>query len=142
LKDGQLDAFGGGGAPPNARLIDLARVRDIVYLKMDQDVISNMAQKYGYVPAKIKADTYDFLEEDYETFSATVVIAVAADMPDDVAYLIAKAMYENREYLGTVHSAANRHMVDVPDGIIAGIPELAPVHPGAAKYYREVGLMK
>lgn len=142
IADGQLDAFSGGGEPPKAQFIDLNRKRPLTSLRMDEGVIASMGAKYGYTPTVIKAGTYEFLDEDYPTFAASVVIAVRGDMPDDTAYLLAKAMYEHREYLGTVHSNVKTHIVDDPDGLIAGIPEIAPVHPGALKYYREAGLVK
>lgn len=142
MADGQIDAFGAGGAPPNTLFIDLHKKRKINLVTMDKEVIQRIANLYGYVPTVMKANTYEFQKEDYQTFSASVVLAVRGDMPDETAYWITKSVYDNRNYLGTVHSSAKTHMITNPEGIIEGIPGLVPVHPGALRFYKEAGLIK
>ena len=59
-----------------------------------------------------------------------------ADMPDDFAYIVAKSMDEQQSLLQWAHLnlSYNRHTVWKAFGV--------PLHPGAARYYRQMGYMK
>jgi uncharacterized protein len=56
---------------------------------------------------------------------------------DDLAYRMTKAMYDNLDTLYAAHNAAK---VIKRDNAIKGMP--VPLHPGAERYYKEVGLIK
>jgi TRAP transporter TAXI family solute receptor len=56
---------------------------------------------------------------------------------DELAYQMAKQMYEN---LDTLHAAHNAAKAIARDNAIKGMP--VPLHPGAERYYKEVGLIK
>jgi hypothetical protein len=56
---------------------------------------------------------------------------------DDVAYRMTKAMYDN---LGTLYAAHNAAKVIKRENAVKGMP--VPLHPGAERYYREVGVIK
>ena len=58
-------------------------------------------------------------------------------VPDELAYQMAKQLYENLE---TLHSAHNAAKAIQRDKAIQGMP--VPLHPGAERYYKEVGLIK
>jgi TRAP transporter TAXI family solute receptor len=62
------------------------------------------------------------------------VLAVSSEMSDDLAYAITKAMFENIAELIAVHPAANQTTIDFT---LAATP--VPLHPGAIRYYEEVG---
>jgi TRAP-type uncharacterized transport system substrate-binding protein len=57
-------------------------------------------------------------------------------MSDDLAYAITRAMFENIADLQAVHPAANETTVEFT---IAATP--VPLHPGAIRYYEEIGTM-
>jgi len=58
------------------------------------------------------------------------------DLPDEVVYAIVRGVFENLEDIHRVHASAD---VITLDYAIEGIP--VPIHPGAIKYYKEVGVM-
>jgi hypothetical protein len=59
-----------------------------------------------------------------------------ADLPEELVYHIVKTIHENQEWLTkNVHKAIGRWKFE------PGVKVLAPLHPGAAKYYKEIGLM-
>jgi len=60
-----------------------------------------------------------------------------AGVSDELAYQMAKTMYDNIDTLYAAHNAAKAIK---REGAIAGMP--IPLHPGAARYYKEVGLIK
>ncbi len=62
-------------------------------------------------------------------------LAVNASVDEEHVYLLTKTMYENLGFLQAIHPATKAMAVEKA---MAGLP--APLHPGAARYYKEVGL--
>ncbi|HKK96622.1 MAG TPA: TAXI family TRAP transporter solute-binding subunit, partial [Marivita sp.] len=62
-------------------------------------------------------------------------LATSADLPEEHVYQITKAMYENLPFLQAIHPATKAMSIEAA---IAGLP--VPLHPGAQRYYEEVGL--
>jgi TRAP transporter TAXI family solute receptor len=142
IRNGQIDGFGAGGAAPSSGLIDLSLTRDIGFLKMSTEGLNALVKEYGYVSTTVKKDAYKFLQEDHTTIEAAVAIVSTQDVPDDVIYRVVKAMVTNKETLLNLHKAVKDFLTTSPDAIIAGPRAVAPVHPGAEKYYREAGIIK
>lgn len=83
----------------------------------------------------IKAGTYPGQKKDIMTIAQPNLLAVTADTPEEVVYLLTKTMYENLPFLNNVHKAT----LDMSlEKAIDGLP--MPLHPGAAKYYQEKGI--
>ncbi|MEN0000713.1 MAG: TAXI family TRAP transporter solute-binding subunit, partial [Pseudomonadota bacterium] len=62
-------------------------------------------------------------------------LATHKDLPEEDVYQITKTMYENLPFLQAIHPATKAMAVEKA---IAGPP--VPLHPGAARYYKEVGI--
>ena len=85
----------------------------------------------------IPANTYGGQTEAIPTASITNFLVTHSEVSDDTAYRMAKAMFDNIDTLYAAHNAAKAIK---RENAIKGMP--IPLHPGAAKYYREVGLIK
>ena len=83
----------------------------------------------------IPPGTYPGQVDSIRTISQPNVLACRSDVPEDVVYRITKTIFENRDYLAEVHRAAEALSLD---RALVGLA--IPVHPGAARYYRERGL--
>jgi len=83
----------------------------------------------------IPAGTYPGQEKDINTIAQPNFLAVRADVDEDAVYQITKTTYENLPFLNAIHSATKAMAIEKA---IAGLP--MPLHPGAAKYYQEVGV--
>jgi hypothetical protein len=83
----------------------------------------------------IPADTYPGQTKDINTIAQPNFLSVRADVDEDAVYLITKTIYENLPFLNAIHGATKAMSVEKA---IAGLP--MPLHPGAAKYYQEVGI--
>ena len=83
----------------------------------------------------IPAGTYPSQEKDINTIAQPNFLAVRGDVDEDAVYQITKTTYENLAFLNAIHSATKAMAVEKA---IAGLP--LPLHPGAAKYYQEVGI--
>ena len=83
----------------------------------------------------ISAETYPGQEKDIQTIAQPNFLAVRADLDEEAVYMITKTIYENLPFLNAIHKATK---VMALEKALAGLP--MPLHPGAAKYYKEVGL--
>ena len=88
-----------------------------------------------WTPFNIEAGTYPGQEQDIMTIAQPNFLATHSSVPEDHVYQITKVMYENLPFLNAIHPATKAMALEKA---IAGLP--APLHPGALRYYREVGL--
>lgn len=88
-----------------------------------------------WTPYLIPAGTYPGQTEDINTIAQPNFLATTADLPEENVYLITKAIYENLDFLKAIHPATK---VMAIEAAIAGLP--VPLHPGAQRYYEEVGI--
>jgi len=83
----------------------------------------------------IPAGTYPGQEKDINTIAQPNFLAARADVDEDAVYQITKTVYENLPFLNAIHGATKAMAIEKA---IAGLP--MPLHPGAVKYYQEVGI--
>lgn len=83
----------------------------------------------------IPAGTYPSQDQEIKTIAQPNFLAVRADVGEEEVYMITKTIYENLPFLQGIHKATTAMALDKA---IAGLP--VPLHPGAARYYREQGI--
>ncbi len=88
-----------------------------------------------WTPYTIEANTYPGQTEAVETIAQPNFLAVNADVDENHVYLLTKAVFENLPFLQAIHPATNA--MDI-NKALAGLP--VPLHPGAARYYEEMGI--
>ncbi len=90
-----------------------------------------------YRHATIPGGMYRGTDDDTETFGVGATFVSSTDVPDEVVYVIVKAVFENFDQFKKLHPAfANLKPEEmIKDGLSA------PLHDGAAKYYKEKGWM-
>jgi hypothetical protein len=88
-----------------------------------------------FSPSKIAAGTYRSLDKDYVSIGMYNFGIGRADLPDGLVYQLVKAVFENQPRLVNVSSAASD---TIPQNVVKNT--LLPFHPGAVRYYREIGI--
>jgi uncharacterized protein len=88
-----------------------------------------------FSPSKIAAGTYRFLDKDYVTIGVPNFAVGRADLPDDLVYQLVKTVFENQPRLVKASPVASE---TIPRN--ADKNSFLPFHPGAARYYREIGI--
>ncbi|MBA3009117.1 MAG: TAXI family TRAP transporter solute-binding subunit [Desulfobacula sp.] len=83
----------------------------------------------------IPAGTYPGQEKDINTIAQPNFLSVRADVDEDAVYQITKTTYENLPFLNAIHAATKAMALEKA---IEGLP--LPLHPGAARYYQEMGI--
>lgn len=139
FQNGDLDMFVTVGPMPSSRVIELAPVKKLRVLPIGTAALDMLANELGAFKTTIPAGTYTFIDNEIPTYGDIYLLIVRSDLPDDVVYAVTKALANQSEFLRSVHQG----MKDIsPKYLISNIPKGCPLHPGAAKYYREVGLLK
>ncbi len=138
LQNGKADLIGTpAGAPVGAVTKLLAAKGDGVRLL--GFTAEQAAQADGgmalWSPFVISAGTYPGQDSDIPTIAQPNFLAVRADVSEQDVYQITKTIYENLGFLRSIHKATGAMTLDQAT---TGLP--VPLHPGAARYYREAGL--
>jgi TRAP transporter TAXI family solute receptor len=84
---------------------------------------------------EIPANTYPGLDKPVTTIAQPNFLAVREDISDEDVYQLTKAIYENLPFLQGIHKATKAMALEKG---VAGLP--VPLHPGAARYYKEMGI--
>ncbi|OEH85378.1 C4-dicarboxylate ABC transporter substrate-binding protein [Desulfuribacillus stibiiarsenatis] len=136
--DKQLDANSFASGIPVAGVMETAsQMKDIVMFGVDGELRDEVVKKYPFwTPAQIPVSAYpDFLKAPVETVAIGNWAVAHKDLPEDLVYEIVKAIMENNDMMLQAHQAAAETK-----------PEFAkdntwlPMHPGAIKYFEEVGI--
>lgn len=136
MKDGQIDVGFVVAGYPTASIMDLATLHDITLVEFDEELIDKLHSEYPFfVKHVIPAGTYKGVDKDTTTVAVQAMWVCDAGLSDDLVYRITKAFWENVEDLYQVHARARQITLDTA---LEGVS--VPVHPGAAKYYKEVGM--
>ncbi len=141
LKDGIVDAVFFNFAYPGAAVLDLAATRDIVLVPVEPAMADKIVKKFPYyVKITIPAKTYPKVDYDVLCVGDSNVMLANRKMDDSVAYKVVKAIFENVDKgqwaLKNVHPIAAQ--LTPQNAVNSPIP----LHPGAIKYFKEVGAIK
>jgi len=142
FKDRHVDyAFTCVGLPA-AIITEMSMGRPATLLALSDEIINHCAQTYGTVAlssglCKVPGGTYTGMPNDIQTLCHSTEILVHPKMPEDVVYVITKILCENKDFL--VQLGAGYRVFDPKT---AGLTTQVPLHPGALKYYKEVGYIK
>jgi TRAP transporter TAXI family solute receptor len=136
LKDGNIDAAFVTAGHPTAAIVDLAAVRKIVLVPVADEIIASLQKNYPfYVKIVVPAGTYKGVDTDVVTVAVKAMLAVRAEMPEDLAYQLLKTMYANQKRLIEAHAKGE---LIIPETGKEGMS--IPLHPGAEKFFKEMGL--
>ena len=138
LQNGQISGFGiPAGVPASAVTKAMANLGDdMAILDLTDEQMQQADGGLGlWTRYVIPAETYPGQKKDINTIAQPNFLGVRADVDEDAVYQITKPVYENLPFLNAIHGATKAMAIEKA---IAGLP--MPLHPGAAKYYQEVGI--
>lgn len=138
MANGQAVAAGIPSGPPTGAITKLMASNEGKFTILDVTADQAAAMDAGrnlWVPYTIAAGTYPGQDKDVNTIAQPNFLAVNASVDEEHVYMLTKTMYENLPFLQAIHPATKAMAVEAA---MAGLP--APLHPGAARYYTEVGL--
>lgn len=134
LRDGSIDAGFWSGGMPTGAVMSLAETHDIKLVPVSDE---EFEQIHAADPTLIR---YTFPADGYRGVGETPSIGtpnlliVAAEMDEELAYEFTKALFEHIDIVRAIHPSANE---TVPE---TALDSPIPLHPGAIRYYEEIGL--
>lgn len=134
MKNDQLDATLQSAGLGVASIQDLALTTPINIVEIPADLVESIGAPYA--PAVIPAGTYEGQEADVQTASVINYLVTHEDVPEETVYQMTKLLFENLDRMTAAHSAA----ADI--ALESAVDESpVPLHPGAERYFREMGLL-
>ena len=129
LKNGQIDGFVTAGSYPAPNVIEAAASTDVRLLSLDENQIAATKRTRMLIPA----GTYAEQDKDVVTTSLPVVAYTTTDMNDDTAYAMTRAYWEQKKIM----AGTSAWWGGVDTELMENLDQL---HPGAIRYYDEVGM--
>lgn len=141
LKDRIVDVIVGGGGPDIPAVHEVEATKPVRLIPIDDETLKKIdALGYGYnTSLPIPANTYKGQTEPVPAISYQSLIIVNKSLPEDLVYNLVKHLWENIERIRKEQPSRGNYMrlETVFDGI-----NTKDLHPGAAKYYKEIGILK
>jgi len=110
-------------------------LRPLRPLPLAESLITTL-ENLGWTAAALPEGAYGIVERQLRTVAMGTSLGFHADVPDDAVYRIVRAICEHAERVRRIHPAASGFDPGVAHRLSRG-----PLHPGAAKYFREAGLL-
>ena len=143
LADGQLDAYFYAAGTPVAAMIQLDNTKGMELYSWTPEELKtgNDAVPY-YIKSKIPAGTYPGVEYDVDTLAVSGMLITHANQPEELIYQITKALWSDtaRKLLDSGHPKGKAITLETALDGIEGIG--VPLHPGAERFYKEIGMIK
>lgn len=136
VQDGNIHISIGVLGLPTSSIESLhASTGDVRILGLSDEAIKFIEDNSGYRRYTIPAGSYEFVDEDIETVTAYAILMANTDtISEELGYQLAKIMVENSS---EITHAMGAHMT-LENALLGS--EGLPIHPGAARYYQEMGL--
>jgi TRAP transporter TAXI family solute receptor len=138
LCDNKVDAMVYVVGHPNGSIKEATTSCDSVLVNVTGPAIDKLiAERPYYRSATIPGGMYRGTDEDVKTFGVGATFVSSAKVPDEVIYQVVKAVFDNFDEFKKLHPAFQvlKKEEMVKDGLSA------PLHEGAKKYFKEVGLL-
>ena len=136
MKDGHIDAACNVLAVPASSIIEMTTSMKLSYVNISDEILEAIQKDAPYFTRKvIPAGTYPDQEEDCNTITCKAVLYCRADLDEDVVYKTTKAFYESGDEIAAAHATGKEVQLE---GCLDGVT--TPIHPGAAKYFKEQGI--
>jgi TRAP transporter TAXI family solute receptor len=139
MKDNQTDAAFVVMGTPTASISEICTTHEIELVPIEEKNIRELQKRYPfYKPIIVPKGTYKGIDQDVTTMCVSAMLIANKNLDTELVYNITKAIFENNtkpEY--QTHKRVGE--IDIKDAL-EGIP--IELHPGAEKYYKEVGLIK
>ena len=139
LCDGKIDGFFYGVGHPSANIQDPTTTCGAKLVALTGEAVDKLvAANAYYAKATIPGGMYSGNPDPVETYGVLATVVSSADTPEDTVYAVTKAVFDNFDEFKALHPALAH--LDPAKMVADGLS--APLHPGAAKYYKEKGWLQ
>lgn len=138
LRDGKIDVYINGNFVPTAEVADIARGRPLQWISGDPAKMKAAGDRWRYDTFTVPKGAYPFVTEDENTITLWTAMLAGAHVPDETVYKFLKAMHENRDRVRSIHPSLAQFSIET----VSRNSTPLPLHPGAERFYREMGVLK
>ncbi len=139
LCDNKIDAFFYGVGHPSANIQDPTTTCGAKLVPIADPAVDALVAKHPYLAkVTIPGGIYAGNPQATPTYGVLATMVTSSKVPADVVYTITKAVFENLDEFKKLHPAFAH--LDAKNMVKDGLS--APIHEGAARYYKEKGWMK
>lgn len=139
MRNGQVEGVNIYTGVPAAAATELISTVDSKVLNFSPEAIDYLVEQYPWNFAyTIEPNTYDKQPEAIETVGQFSAIVIDESVSEETAYEMTKELWGNLSALEKSYSIAKQFK---PENAVIGTADI-PLHPGAARYYREIGVIK
>jgi uncharacterized protein len=139
LCDNKIDGFFYGVGHPSANIQDPTTTCGAKLVSLTGPVVDKLVQENAYfAKATIPGGMYSGNPQPTQTYGVLATLVTSAKVPDEMVYQLVKATFDNFDEFKKLHPAFAS--LDPAKMVKDGLS--APLHPGAAKYYKEKGWVK
>jgi uncharacterized protein len=133
---GQLDGVALATGVPVPALVEVEAKEPLDFIRFTPEQLGTVMRLMPELSAStLPRGAYPSLTEDYPTVGLFNFVVAHKDLPEELVYQAVKAVYDNHERLVRAHSAGRE---TIPANV--GRDTFLPLHPGAVRYYREIGV--
>lgn len=137
LKDDKIDAFFCVAGAPTTAIVELATSNNIKLLEINDAHATKLIEKYPfYTKYDVPGGSYKGVDSNVQTVAVVATYIVSDDLDEDLVYKMTKALFEHADDIAAGHAKGGELDSEYS---VSGIS--IPIHPGAEKYYQEIGLL-
>lgn len=138
MKDKQIEAAIFTTGMPNAGIQELALQHDLIVVPIDGDVVAKLQKDYPFfTELMMPANTYKGQTEEVSGITVKAMLVATAEMDEELAYQLTKQLYENHDRVVAAHAVGK---FITAENAVKGMP--IELHPGAERYYKEIGVLE
>ena len=138
MKDKKIDAFFVTAGTPTTAVMELASTNPVKILSIDEEHMKALCEQYPYYSEyTIASDVYSGMDSDVKTLAVKAAFIVNPDLDEELVYNRTKALFEQKDAITQGNSKGAELDVNYAVKNVS-----IPFHPGAVKYYKEVGVME
>jgi len=138
LRNGQIDGMLVTGVVPTSSVIEIMSTNKIMLVPIEEPIADQLCNEIKqFHKVVISANTYPNQDKDILAVALGSHILVHKDLEEDTVYQITKVIMENLEELHALYG--NFYDLTSENALLSHV---VPLHPGAEKYFREIGLLK
>ena len=138
LKDGKIDAFFCTAGAPTTAIVELATTNAINLLEIDDEHAKKLADAHPfYTTYAIPGGSYKGVDDDVQTVAIKATLIASPKLSEETVYNLTKAIFDNKDEIASTHAKGEELDLEYA---VSGIS--VPFHPGAEKYFKEVGPIK
>ena len=136
LRDGTIEVGFWSVGPGTSSILDLATTHDIHIISFTPDQVAKILEaNTTYSGVDLGGGVYRGVDQPVPTIGVWNVMICQASLDTDLVYQLAKALFENNDYLLKIHPSA---AYTTPENAVKYSP--VPLHPGTIKYLEEKGV--